>query len=350
MFKYSAPSTQPLVAPEFHGIPEFSGEGDEKTGDRPDLTIVRAPSASPPRLRGADAEDHADLMIPEILRKQMDDAVDQPLEGAWSKPEAGGFGRGSVAAASAAGLLLVVAGGLMLYAAGGTSGKDVRTVPVKTISLDGQASANPVGATGVGSAAGVQAPALDKSGFEQRFNSAKAADSNPGALKIKSQDRVAKIPLGQDGTAGVVRNVVASTRPGTRSHLPVLGYASVPNPHAGWDEGQSAISSAAGKAASKGARGVGGSRDGTEIAAAQPIAAPTAPAARLAADPGQMTETSTVTADVNLRSAGEKDAPVLTVVPKGTSVGVGACDNWWCAVNFDGQTGFVGKKFVDGKG
>lgn len=348
MFKYSASSTQPLAAPEFHDIPEFSGEGDEKTGDCPDLTIVRAPSALPPRLREVDAEDDGDLMIPEILRKPADGPIDQRLEDIWSKSTAGRFGRTSVAAASVAGLLLVVAAGVMIYSAGKLSNIDAGTVAVKTISLEGRTSTDQ--AFGSDPAVRVQAQALDKSGFEQRFSSAKAADSNPGALKIKRQDRVAKIPLEKDGAAGVVRNVVTPTRSGIRSHLPVLGYASVPNPHAGWDEGQSAISAAAGKAASKGARVVGESRDGTEIAVAQSIAAPTAPAARLAADPGQMTETSIVTADVNLRSAGEKDAPVLTVVPKGTSVGVGACDNWWCAVNFDGQTGFVGKKFVDGKG
>ncbi|MBD1545282.1 SH3 domain-containing protein [Roseibium aggregatum] len=354
MFKYSMPSTQPIVAAEFHGIPEFSEEREDEVRDRPDLTIVRAPSAAPPRLRGVEAEDDGDLMIPDILRKPPDIHVDQDQETAWHGPAERNFRLLPVAAASAAGLLLVLAGGAMIYAAGTLSNRDTGTVSVKTISLEGQTSAGSDGDAGPQASAPVKAQAFDQSGFDLRFNSAKAADTHPGSLKIKSQDRIAKIPLEKTGKAGAGE---LSSRPGSRSHLPVLGYASVPNPHVGWDEGQKAISSAADRASLKDARiatnqpadavPAGGTDDGTDVAASAPAVTPAAPGNTL--DPGEMTETSTVTADVNLRSAAEKDAPVLTVVPNGTSVGVGSCDRWWCAVSFNGRTGFVGKKFVDGK-
>lgn len=334
MFKYSALSAQPIVAPEFHGIPDLSTEGGEKAGDRPELTIVRAPSVAPPRLRGGEAEDDGDLMIPEILRKPTAAPIGHIAETAESKPAEDRFRLLPVAAASAAGLLLVVTAGAMIYAAGHFSSQDTGTVAVKTVSLEGQTSTAKSTQTGTDASAPVQANGLDKSGFDLRFNSAKAADPNQKALKIKNQDRLARIPQDGNGAAGSVRQAGAPARPGSRSALPVLGYASVPNPHAGWDEGQRAISSAARKSS-----------------ASAPVAASAAPAASAnTPDAGAMTETSTVTADVNLRSAAEKDAPVVTVVPKGSSVGVGSCDNWWCAVSVNGQSGFVGKKFVAGKG
>ncbi len=337
MFKYSALSAQPIVAPEFHGIPDLSSEGDENNRDRPELTIVRAPSAAPPRLRGGEAEDDGDLMIPEILRKPTAAPIGHIAETAESKPAEDRFRLLPVAAASAAGLLLVLAAGTMIYAAGHLSNPDAGPIAVKTVSLEGQTTTEPAKETGPDASASAQAQALNESGFDLRFNSAKAADPNQKALEIKNQARVAKIPQDGNGAAGSIRQAGAPARAGSRSALPVLGYASVPNPHAGWDEGQRAISSAARKSSAS-----------APVAASAALAAPAASANTL--DTGAMTETSAVTADVNLRSAAEKDAPVVTVVPKGTSVGVGSCDNWWCAVSVNGQSGFVGKKFVDGKG
>jgi uncharacterized protein YgiM (DUF1202 family) len=356
MFKYSAPSTQPIVAPEFHGFPESSVKGDEKTTERPELTIVRTASAAPPRLRGGGEEDDGDLMIPEILRKPPEVPTGRTDEKAGEKPSEARFRLVPVVAASAAGLLLVVAAGATIYAAGRLSNQDAGTVAVKTISLEGQTSTTKAKQTRPDTAAPAQANGLDKSGFDLRFNSAKAADPNPDSLKIKNQDRLAKIPLEGPDPAGSARQAGAPANPGTPSPLPVLGYASVPNPHAGWDEGQRAIYAAAPEPPAKSARIAGKTAAGetgnkAELAAAAPAVTPVAPATPAnTLEPGPVTETSTVTADVNLRSAAEKDAPVLIVVPKGTSVGVGSCDNWWCAVSFDGRTGFVGKKFVDGKG
>jgi len=330
MFKYSAPSTQPVVAPEFHGIPEPAKAPGEKAPDRSGLSPVRTPSASAPRLRTVEADDDGDLRIPDVLRKPPDTFFGPPAETAPGLRMERRSGFVPVAAASAAGLVLALAGGLMFYAAGSATQEDAGTVPVRTVSIDGQPSADSPGTRGPDPAGPAGPRALDRTGFQMRFNSAKAADRNPGSLKVKSQDRIAQIPLERAGEAG---DRAAQSRPGSRSDLPVLGYASAPNPHFDRDEGQRAIASAAGTASSKG----GG------------IAVAAAPADN-AAGAGQMKETATVTADVNLRSTAEKDAPVLTVVPNGSSVGVGSCGRWWCAVEFDGRSGFVGKKFVAGKG
>jgi uncharacterized protein YraI len=47
------------------------------------------------------------------------------------------------------------------------------------------------------------------------------------------------------------------------------------------------------------------------------------------------------TGDTNLRKAPGTASPVLTLIPKGTSVEVGQCTNGWCQASFDGQDGYV---------
>jgi uncharacterized protein YraI len=47
------------------------------------------------------------------------------------------------------------------------------------------------------------------------------------------------------------------------------------------------------------------------------------------------------TGDTNLRKAPGTASPVLTLVPKGTTVEVGKCTNGWCRASFDGQDGYV---------
>jgi uncharacterized protein YraI len=47
------------------------------------------------------------------------------------------------------------------------------------------------------------------------------------------------------------------------------------------------------------------------------------------------------TGDTNLRKAPGTASPVLTLIPKGTSVEVGPCTNGWCQASFDGQDGYV---------
>jgi uncharacterized protein YraI len=47
------------------------------------------------------------------------------------------------------------------------------------------------------------------------------------------------------------------------------------------------------------------------------------------------------TAETNLRKSAGTDSPVLTIIPKGTTVEVGKCTNGWCETSVDGLDGFV---------
>lgn len=57
----------------------------------------------------------------------------------------------------------------------------------------------------------------------------------------------------------------------------------------------------------------------------------------------------TITASVNLRKSEDKDGTILAVIPAGTDISFNICGTWWCGVDFNGQTGFVGKKFIEQK-
>ena len=47
------------------------------------------------------------------------------------------------------------------------------------------------------------------------------------------------------------------------------------------------------------------------------------------------------TAETNLRKSAGTDSPVLTIIPKGTTVEVGKCSNGWCETSTDGRDGYV---------
>jgi uncharacterized protein YraI len=47
------------------------------------------------------------------------------------------------------------------------------------------------------------------------------------------------------------------------------------------------------------------------------------------------------TAETNLRKSPGTDSPVLTIIPKGTTVEVGKCSKGWCETSTDGRDGFV---------
>jgi hypothetical protein len=54
-----------------------------------------------------------------------------------------------------------------------------------------------------------------------------------------------------------------------------------------------------------------------------------------------------IKSSVNLREAQNKDATVLAVIPAGTEVRYKACGDWWCGVQYDGKTGYVGESFLE---
>ncbi|WP_165814594.1 SH3 domain-containing protein [Labrenzia sp. 011] len=64
------------------------------------------------------------------------------------------------------------------------------------------------------------------------------------------------------------------------------------------------------------------------------------------ADPS-FTTTGRIASAVNLRQSADKNAEILAVLPAGAEIRVGECGAWWCAIQHDGQTGFVGEKFLE---
>jgi len=80
----------------------------------------------------------------------------------------------------------------------------------------------------------------------------------------------------------------------------------------------------------------GGSNDAqTAIAAAAPE------------KPVDAGETASIAAAVNMRSEASNRGSVLAVLPAGAQVGLQGCDSWWCTVTYDGQTGYVSRRFVN---
>lgn len=57
-----------------------------------------------------------------------------------------------------------------------------------------------------------------------------------------------------------------------------------------------------------------------------------------------------VTISVNLRERASNNAKVLAVLPANTKVTLGSCDRWWCEATHSGQTGFIGKRYIDREG
>ncbi|POF29025.1 SH3 domain-containing protein [Roseibium marinum] len=54
-----------------------------------------------------------------------------------------------------------------------------------------------------------------------------------------------------------------------------------------------------------------------------------------------------IAAAVNLRQSADKNAEILAVIPAGADVRFGDCGAWWCGIQFEGQTGYVGQKFLE---
>jgi hypothetical protein len=54
-----------------------------------------------------------------------------------------------------------------------------------------------------------------------------------------------------------------------------------------------------------------------------------------------------ILASVNFRNSEDKDATVLAIIPENTEVRFDECGTWWCGVLYDGQTGYVGQKYLE---
>lgn len=78
----------------------------------------------------------------------------------------------------------------------------------------------------------------------------------------------------------------------------------------------------------------------TNVATAEPAPQAPAPASESGAEP------AIITSSVNMRASAANDAQVLAVVPANVEVGLSSCDDWWCAIRYDGKIGYVSKRFV----
>ncbi|MES0879139.1 SH3 domain-containing protein [Roseibium sp. SCP14] len=56
---------------------------------------------------------------------------------------------------------------------------------------------------------------------------------------------------------------------------------------------------------------------------------------------------ATTSASVNLRQSDDKNAKIIGVIPENATVQFSECGKWWCAVSYDGKTGFVGQRYLE---
>lgn len=80
-------------------------------------------------------------------------------------------------------------------------------------------------------------------------------------------------------------------------------------------------------------------------AAAGPAPVKAAPEQGLGAYPNS----GRTTASVNMRISGKKNSEIIAVIPANTTISFNECGKWWCGVEFEGETGFVGQRFVNRK-
>ncbi|MEM9630060.1 MAG: SH3 domain-containing protein [Pseudomonadota bacterium] len=68
--------------------------------------------------------------------------------------------------------------------------------------------------------------------------------------------------------------------------------------------------------------------------------------AAVASDPSYP-NVATTSASVNLRQSDDKNATIIGVIPENAEVQFSECGKWWCAVSYNGKTGFVGQKYLE---
>src|SRR5690242_10050339 len=57
---------------------------------------------------------------------------------------------------------------------------------------------------------------------------------------------------------------------------------------------------------------------------------------------------ATVSTDLNMRSGPGTQYGVVGTIPAGETVDVGGCTGSWCAVNFNGRTGYASANYLSG--
>ncbi|WP_422038999.1 hypothetical protein [Roseibium sp.] len=66
-----------------------------------------------------------------------------------------------------------------------------------------------------------------------------------------------------------------------------------------------------------------------------------------AKDVGAYANSGKTTASVNMRLSEKKNSEIIAVIPANTTISFNDCGKWWCGVEYDGKTGFVGQRFVE---
>ncbi|WP_434052267.1 MAG: hypothetical protein RDA78_23885 [Roseibium sp.] len=61
---------------------------------------------------------------------------------------------------------------------------------------------------------------------------------------------------------------------------------------------------------------------------------------------GAYANSGKTTASVNMRLSEQKNSEIIAVIPGNTTISFNECGKWWCGVEYDGKTGFVGQRFV----
>jgi Bacterial SH3 domain len=77
----------------------------------------------------------------------------------------------------------------------------------------------------------------------------------------------------------------------------------------------------------------------TQLTPSPQVAAPSPQAAPIAPGPGA--RSAFATANVNLRSGPGTDSEVLATIPGGSRVQITSCDGEWCAVTWNGRSGYA---------
>lgn len=61
---------------------------------------------------------------------------------------------------------------------------------------------------------------------------------------------------------------------------------------------------------------------------------------------GAYANSGKTTASVNMRLSEQKNSEIIAVIPGNTTISFNECGKWWCGVEYNGKTGFVGQRFV----
>jgi len=323
------------------------------------------PVCRPPKLVGA-PEDPA-LDLPGILKRQdrQDTSagphpkpVPQPAADA-TRPAAPGHGPSFKALLVGATVIAALLGGGFYFGAAGMVGKGQETRTVETLNItteptiesliaeDASTQSRSLAAGSNGPSAQQIAKAKDR--IRRAFNASGAAARTPNG-----QPRVSGPPVSPStADAGKDQARLASASP---SFLPTLSphVAATLPPVA--DESALTVIAAAQTGLSKPSSQSKGETTADFRSGRPESGGPAGTTARDAG--GNVTEkeppqsasdfqTGTITASVNLRQSADKDATVIGVIPSGTEVRYDSCGLWWCGVVYQGQSGFVGQKYLN---